>query len=199
MPYNFTTNTLKAYLSTQASSLSAFVISKTHIVAQKLRGKQLNAKVCGGKSTVFRILLCSDHWSNNDNSKTAQVLTLVLARNWCSSQHAASQPLSNLIASNSPWSTKPFTTLWGCFPLLRTPFSNFVRMRTRNLVPRPKTTLNGLEARLVHEVAIGQYTLVVSCGHTPFRKRGKGSGNFRCSRLLHRNFIYSHCASAMAA
>ena len=28
-------------------------------------------------------------------------------------------------------------------------------------------------------------------GHTPFRKRGKGSGNFRCSRLLHRNFIYS--------
>ena len=29
-PYNFTTNTLKAYLSAQASSLSAFVISKTH-------------------------------------------------------------------------------------------------------------------------------------------------------------------------
>ena len=36
-------------------------------------------------------------------------------------------------------------------------------------------------------------------GHTPFRKRGKGSGNFHCSRLLHRNFIYSHCASAKAA
>ena len=32
-PYNFTTNMLKAYLSTQASSLSAFVISKTHIDA----------------------------------------------------------------------------------------------------------------------------------------------------------------------
>ena len=24
-------------------------------------------------------------------------------------------------------------------------------------------------------------------GHTPFHKRGKGSGNFRCSHLLHRN------------
>ena len=33
--YNFTTNMLKAYLSSQASSLSAFVISKTHMVARK--------------------------------------------------------------------------------------------------------------------------------------------------------------------
>ena len=33
--------------------------------------------------------------------------------------------------------------------MLRTPFSNFVRMRTRSLVPRPKTTFS-LEARLVH-------------------------------------------------
>ena len=38
-PYNFTTNMLKAYLSAQASSLSAFVISKTHIVAQKPHGR----------------------------------------------------------------------------------------------------------------------------------------------------------------
>ena len=34
-----------AYLSAQASPLSAFMIRKTHIVAQKPRGKQLNAKV----------------------------------------------------------------------------------------------------------------------------------------------------------
>ena len=56
-PYNFTTlmNTLKAYLSAQASSLSAFVISKTHIVAQKPRGRQLNAKVCGSESAIFVI------------------------------------------------------------------------------------------------------------------------------------------------
>ena len=53
-PYNVNTNTLKAYLSAQASSLNAFVISKTHNVAQKLRGRQLNAKVCGRKSVIFR-------------------------------------------------------------------------------------------------------------------------------------------------
>ena len=55
--YNFTTNTQKAYLSIQASSLSAFVISKTHISGQKPRGRQLNAKVCDSKSAIFRLLL----------------------------------------------------------------------------------------------------------------------------------------------
>ena len=54
--YNFTTNMLKAYLSAQVSSLSAFVISKTHTVAQKPRGRQLKAKVYSSKSTIFRIL-----------------------------------------------------------------------------------------------------------------------------------------------
>ena len=47
---------LKAYLSAQLSSLSAFMIWKTHIVAQKPRGRQLNAKVCGSESAIFRIL-----------------------------------------------------------------------------------------------------------------------------------------------
>ena len=79
-PYNFTTNTLKAYLSTQASSLSSFMISKTHKIGQKPRGRQLNAKVCVSKSAIF-LILCSDHWLNDDNSKTARVLTLILARN----------------------------------------------------------------------------------------------------------------------
>ena len=78
------------------------MISKTHISGQKPRGRQLNAKVCGSKSTIFRLLLCSDHLSNDDNSKTAQVLTLILARNGCSSQRSASQLLSVSIASNSP-------------------------------------------------------------------------------------------------
>ena len=32
----------------------------------------------------------------------------------------------------------------------RTPFSNVVRMRTRSLVPKPKTTVIGLGVRLVH-------------------------------------------------
>ena len=55
-PYNFTTNTLKPCLSTQASSLSGFVISKTHISDQKPHGRQLNAKVCRHESAIFRIL-----------------------------------------------------------------------------------------------------------------------------------------------
>ena len=32
------------------------MISKTHISGQKPRGRQLNAKVCSSKSTIFRIL-----------------------------------------------------------------------------------------------------------------------------------------------
>ena len=58
-PYNFTTNTQKAYLSIQASSLSAFVISKTHISGQKPRERQLNAKVCDSKSAIFRLHISS--------------------------------------------------------------------------------------------------------------------------------------------
>ena len=46
----------KAYLSAQASSLSAFVISKTHISGQKPRGRQINTKVCVSKSAIFVIL-----------------------------------------------------------------------------------------------------------------------------------------------
>ena len=56
-PYNFTTNTQKAYLSAQASSLSAFVISKTHISGQKPCGRQINTKVCVSKSAIFVILV----------------------------------------------------------------------------------------------------------------------------------------------
>ena len=117
-PYNFTTNTQKAYLSIQASSLSAFVISKTHISDQKPRGRQLNKKVCGSKSAIFVILSSSSFFvqttlSNNDNTKTVQALTLILAPNRCSSQRAASQPLSVFIASNSSWSIKAIhNTLW---------------------------------------------------------------------------------------
>ena len=32
------------------------MISKTHISAQQPRGKQLNAKVCGSESAIFRLL-----------------------------------------------------------------------------------------------------------------------------------------------
>ena len=53
---NFTTNALKAYLCAQACTLNAFVISKIHMVAQKPRGRQLNAKVCGSESAIFLLL-----------------------------------------------------------------------------------------------------------------------------------------------
>ena len=58
-PYIFTTNMLKAYLSTQASRLSGFVISKTHTSGQNPHGRQLNAKVCGSDSAFFLILISS--------------------------------------------------------------------------------------------------------------------------------------------
>ena len=54
--YNLTTITLKAYLSAKASPLSAFVISEIYLVAQKPRGRQLNAKVCGNECAIFVIL-----------------------------------------------------------------------------------------------------------------------------------------------
>ena len=76
---------LKAYLSTQPSGLSAFMTSMTHITAQKPRGRQLNAKVCGSESAIFLILLSfflvKTTNFNNDISKTVQVLTVILSRN----------------------------------------------------------------------------------------------------------------------
>ena len=69
LSHNFTTNTRKAYLSAQASSLSAFVISKTHISGQKPHGRQPNAKVRGSESAIFRILHVQTTLSNNDISE----------------------------------------------------------------------------------------------------------------------------------
>ena len=56
-PYNFTTNTLKAYLSAQAVSSSAFVISKTFISGQKPRRRQLSPKVGVAKVSFFVFFL----------------------------------------------------------------------------------------------------------------------------------------------
>ena len=135
------------------------MISKTHISAQQPRGRKLNAKVCGCKSAIFLILSSSSSssssslrplCSNNDNSKTVQVLTVILSQNLCLSQRGAIRSLSVFIAPNSPWSIKLFTALTDCCPLRRTPFSNVVRMRTRSLVPKLKTTVIGLGARLAH-------------------------------------------------
>ena len=53
--YNSTTNTLKAYLSTQPFSLRFFI-------TEKQRGRQLDTKVCSSES-VRLFLLCSVHIS----------------------------------------------------------------------------------------------------------------------------------------
>jgi len=128
------------------------MISRPHISAQKARRRQLNAKVCVSESAIFLIkfFLVKTTKFNTDISKTVQVLAVILSQNWCLSQRGALQPVSVFIATNSPWSIKLFSALPGCCPLLRTPFSNVVRMRTRSLVPKPKTTVIGLGARLVH-------------------------------------------------
>ena len=55
-PYNFTTNMLNAYLSPQPSSLSAFMIIKTHTAAQKSHGRQLAKCACGNECAIFLIL-----------------------------------------------------------------------------------------------------------------------------------------------
>ena len=44
---------LKAYLSSQPSSLSYFMISKAHVVTQKPCKRQLNTKVCGIAEVQF--------------------------------------------------------------------------------------------------------------------------------------------------
>ena len=96
-------------------------------------------------------LSCSDHLSKNNNSKTAQILTLILARNWCPSQRAASQLLSTFIAPNLPWSIKPIhNTLCGGCPLWRTPFSNFACTPVLSYLPEPSSprTTKGLGTKL---------------------------------------------------
>ena len=60
------------------------MISKTHVSAQKSRGRQLNTKVYGYESVIFLILLSfflQTTMFNNDISKTVQVLTVILSQN----------------------------------------------------------------------------------------------------------------------
>ena len=78
--YNFTTNALNAYLTVQPSSLSAFMISKTHIVVQKPRRKQVNIKLCINESAILVILFFLCSLFNNYNSRLFRILTVVLAQ-----------------------------------------------------------------------------------------------------------------------
>ena len=126
-PYNFTTNMQKTYLSIQASCLSAFVISKTHISGQKPCGRQLNKKVCDSKSAIIVILLsCSDHLSSSDNSKSSKVdfstkLVLVGTRSFPTTQRLHSFKFTLVNKSHSQHSVvvvrcegRHFLILYAC-------------------------------------------------------------------------------------
>ena len=88
-------------LSAQSSFLSGFMISKVHIVAQKPYRRQLNTKVCSSKSAISVILVTITMF-NTDNSKTVEVLTIILKWNWYLPQHGALQPLSVFLFSIYP-------------------------------------------------------------------------------------------------
>ena len=130
------------------------MISKTHISAQQPRRSQLNAEVCGCKSAIFLILsffLRYDHFVQttiveNGSSTHRHFITklmLITPRSYTTAQrlHSSKFTLVDKVAHS---------TGWLYCQLRRTPFSNVVRMRTRSLVPKPKTTVIGLGARLAH-------------------------------------------------
>ena len=121
------------------------MISKTHISAQKPRGRQLNTKVCGSENAIFLLsfFLCSDHfvkqrYFENGSSSHRHFITklmLITARSFTTTQRLHSYKFILV--------DKLFSALPTCCLLRRTPFSNVVRMRTRSLVPKPKTTVIG--------------------------------------------------------
>ena len=58
------------------------MISKTYVGAQKPRGRQLNAKMCGSETAIlFVFFLVKTTMFNSDVSKTVTVLTFNLAQN----------------------------------------------------------------------------------------------------------------------
>ena len=125
------------------------MISMTHITAQKPHGRQLKVKVCGSESAIFLILLSfflvKTTNFNNDISKNGSSthrhfitkLILITVQSFATTQRLHSYefiPVDKTVLSSA----------------CRTPFSNVVRMRTCSIDPKPKTTVIGLGARLVH-------------------------------------------------
>ena len=64
---------LKVYLSTQTSFLSSFMISKTHIAAEKPRERQLNASESA--TFVISFFIMTTMFSN----EKVQLFTVILA------------------------------------------------------------------------------------------------------------------------
>ena len=106
-----------------------------------------DSQTCGSESAIFLLSLFRP-LCQTTISQTVQVLTVILPRNWCLSQREALQPLSVFIGTNLSWSIKLGCPVAVC--CVGRPFSNVVRMCTSSLVPKPKITVVGLGARLVH-------------------------------------------------
>ena len=71
----------------------------------------------------FSFLVQTTLQSNNDISKTVQVLTVILSRKWCLSQRWTLQPFSIFIATNSSW-WRQFLTLYACTHVVSFPNQN---------------------------------------------------------------------------
>ena len=93
------------------------MISRTHIVVQKPRERQLNAKVCGSKCAIFRTLsffLRYEFCSNNDNDSRTHLdfstkRMRITARSFPATQHLHILKFTLFDESH--------LTLWSCCPL----------------------------------------------------------------------------------
>ena len=124
------------------------MISKTHIVAQMPSGRRLNIKVYGGQSAIFVLIKICLTMINLTNGLSTHlhfspkvIYTLVRRSTTLQRLHNFQQPKSEL-----------FTVQCSCYPLRRTPFSNYVRMRTGSLVPTPQRLLC-LGTRVAHAIS----------------------------------------------
>ena len=75
-------------------------------------------------------------------------MKLVLITTWSSTTNQRLHSLKFTLVNKKPFTRSVVAVRYG---IRRTPFSNFVRLCTCSLVPRPNTTFIGLGTRLVHE------------------------------------------------
>ena len=134
------------------------MISKTHISAQKPRGRQLNAKVCGSESAIFRLL---SFFLSLFNNRLVRVLTVVLARNCLLSLGEFPRTLSVFITPRC----------------VENAIFKFCAHALSSLVPRSQITAFWLGTRLAHasmsrtgftkftqlHVVTSQFVMIIPC------------------------------------
>ena len=141
--YNSTTNMLKAYLSNQPSSLSAFMISKTHGGAQKPCINSSTQKYAVAKVPYFLSSLF-----NNNNLRMVRVLTHETAADLSTQVY---EHLASLLVKLKPWQA----LLAHCSCCL------LEIMCTGSLVLRPQITAFCLGMRLAQAISVSMYVMQV--------------------------------------